>query len=446
MTSKYYIGPMSKNIVDAIIDFCESTNNQIGLIPSRRQVENTGGYVNNWTTKEFSEYVRSKSKNIILKRDHAGPGQGLLDDDGYESLSEDCKYLDLIHIDPWKKYPLLEEGLKQTVNMINYCHNLNPDVEYEVGTEEAIRRFGLKELDYFVSELQNRLRPEVFHQIKHLVIQSGTSLKGNNQTGEYNSTRLKAMIDIGKKYNLLTKEHNGDYIPVDTINGKFKLGLDAINIAPEFGLIETQTYLDQMEENSDVFNQFYQLCYDSKRWVKWVNDDFDPIHNKTDLIKISGHYVLSNPEFKEIKQNYPNIDNVIKQNVIKKLNSLYGYHYVDTRPKTIFCDIDGTLVTHHAPTENTKFDVKLELLEGTVEKLTEWDAKGYNIILTTGRKESMRAATEKQLSEVGIFYNQLIMGIGGGPRILINDNKPNGAEYASAINIERNKGIKDIQL
>jgi len=50
MMPKYFIGPMSKNIVDSIIEFCNNTNNTIGLIPSRRQVENTSGYVNNWTT------------------------------------------------------------------------------------------------------------------------------------------------------------------------------------------------------------------------------------------------------------------------------------------------------------------------------------------------------------------------------------------------------------
>ena len=38
---------MSKNIVDAINEFCKETNNKIGLIPSRRQVEWDGGYVNN---------------------------------------------------------------------------------------------------------------------------------------------------------------------------------------------------------------------------------------------------------------------------------------------------------------------------------------------------------------------------------------------------------------
>ena len=54
---KFFIGPMSLNIVDAIIDFCEKEDFSIGLIPSRRQVENTGGYVNEWTTKEFIERI-----------------------------------------------------------------------------------------------------------------------------------------------------------------------------------------------------------------------------------------------------------------------------------------------------------------------------------------------------------------------------------------------------
>jgi histidinol phosphatase-like enzyme len=119
---------------------------------------------------------------------------------------------------------------------------------------------------------------------------------------------------------------------------------------------------------------------------------------------------------------------------------------MDTRPKTIICDIDGTLVKHEIPTKNTSPNKQLELLPGTVEKLSEWDAKGYNIILITGRRESMRKATEEQLARLGVFYDQLIMGIGGGDRILINDNKPDGRETAFAINLERNKGINDIIL
>lgn len=121
--------------------------------------------------------------------------------------------------------------------------------------------------------------------------------------------------------------------------------------------------------------------------------------------------------------------------------------YIDNRPVTIFCDIDGTLVTHTKPTDSQKPTHKLNLLEGTIEKILEWDKLGYNIILTTGRKESLREVTKNQLAEVGIIYDQLIMGIGGGKRYIINDRKPYNTEnYAFAVNLERNKGIKNIKI
>jgi len=324
MTPKYFIGPMSKNVVDTTIEFCNETNNNIGLIPSRRQIEWDGGYVNNWTTKQFSDYVKSKTKNILLVRDHSGPNQGTYKDPGYVSLAVDTQLLDIIHIDPWKKYPTFDLGLKETISMIEYCYNLNPNTQYEIGTEEAIRRFEPYELNNLVLELKSRLNPEVYNQIKYLVIQSGTSLKGTNQTGNYDSDRLKEMISICKHYNLISKEHNGDYIPVSTIKEKFDLGLDSINIAPEFGLIETLTYLDEIKDN-ELFEKYFQICYDSKKWVKWVNEDFDPHSNKKELIKICGHYVLSNPEFLvNIKPYFPDIDTKIKSNINNKLKELYG--------------------------------------------------------------------------------------------------------------------------
>lgn len=115
------------------------------------------------------------------------------------------------------------------------------------------------------------------------------------------------------------------------------------------------------------------------------------------------------------------------------------------RPKTIFCDIDGTLIKHDPPNIAFKSDYKMILLEGTIEKLIEWDRLGYNIILTTGRKESLREITKRQLEDVGIFYDQLIMGVGGGERCLINDMKPDGAITAEAINLPRNAGIGNIK-
>ena len=285
----------------------------IGFIPSRRQVEWDGGYVNNWTTKQFAEYVNGR---LPIKRDHSGPGQGYTDDDGFESLKEDCKYLDYIHIDPWKKYPKYEDGLEWTVKMIEFCYDLNPNIQYEIGTEQAIREFDVDELDVLVSDINKRLPFQIFKKITHLVIQSGTSLKGNVNTGEYDSNRLEGMVEVVSKWGLISKEHNGDYIPTELIKEKMSKGLDSINIAPEFGLIETISYI---ESNIDI-DKFWKICYDSKRWVKWVDGSFDPINQKEELIKICGHYVLSHPDFISIK---PNIDTIIKENVKKKLYELY---------------------------------------------------------------------------------------------------------------------------
>lgn len=80
------------------------------------------------------------------------------------------------------------------------------------------------------------------------------------------------------------------------------------------------------------------------------------------------------------------------------------------------------------------------------EKLDEWEVDGAQIIITTGRKESYREFTEKQLFECGIAYDQLIMGLGRGERILINDKKTDGSVTARAINIDRNEGIGGLVL
>ena len=117
------------------------------------------------------------------------------------------------------------------------------------------------------------------------------------------------------------------------------------------------------------------------------------------------------------------------------------------KPKTIFCDLDGTLVKHTHPSEAQNPDLELEVLPGTHKKLDEWDTKGYHIVITTGRKESARQPTIKQLSRAGIIYDQLIMGFGGGDRILINDRKKDSErDTASVMNRTRDKGVEDVEL
>jgi hypothetical protein len=323
MKIKYFIGPMSKNVVDACVEYISTTENNIGFIPSRRQVEYNGGYVNNWTTKQFKDYICNTSAYLV--RDHAGPGQGLYDDDGFKSLEKDCEFMDMIHIDPWKKYPDYESGLLWTLDMIRFCYERNPTITYEVGTEQSIRKFEANELDRFLQDLRSTLKDNQYQQIRYCVVQSGTSLKENINTGLYDSQRLEQMIQITKKHNLLSKEHNGDYLPPHLIKEKMSIGLDSINIAPEFGQIEIKTYLEQIEKNEpDLIECLWEICYNSNRWKKWVDNTFNPIKQKKELINICGHYVLSSDEFlAKIRPAFRGIDEEIKNNVKLKLEKLY---------------------------------------------------------------------------------------------------------------------------
>ena len=78
------------------------------------------------------------------------------------------------------------------------------------------------------------------------------------------------------------------------------LGIQAVNVAPEFGTTETKTILNLMKNNRlyNLYDDFSNLCLKSKKWEKWLVKD----SSATDLEKviISGHYLFSNPKGKEI--------------------------------------------------------------------------------------------------------------------------------------------------
>lgn len=308
---KYYICPMSKNIVDSLI---ELNSNSIGLIATRRQIDFDGGYVNNWKTESFFNYVKSKT-NIILERDHAGPGQGKIDDDGLESLKEDSKFFDIVHLDPWKIHnQSWSDGAKKTLEIIQVLYKINPNLRYEICTEEAIMFLSTSDILNILRYLKSNLSEEMFEKIEYVVIQSGVGLdlmKMKN-IGNFSEARLKEMIDVVKSFGKKTKEHNGDYLNETELKIRFDCGLDSLNIGPEIAQIETMTYLENM--SNDEIEKFYDVCLKSKKWERWVSKNFD-LNDKLTLIKVCGHYCYNLFEL-------PTIDELIKTNIKNKLKSL----------------------------------------------------------------------------------------------------------------------------
>ena len=87
----------------------------------------------------------------------------------------------------------------------------------------------------------------------------------------------------------------------------------------------------------------------------------------------------------------------------------------------IFCDIDGTLIKYRE--FSTYKSTKAEPIKNTIKEINRAFNKGHNVILTTARPEYLRFHTLRELNKLNIQYHMLLMSIGRGPRILINDNK-----------------------
>jgi hypothetical protein len=314
---KFYIGPITQNVIDSVIEVANEKNVKFGFCATRRQIDYDSGYVG-YTTSEFVKYVRSKTDKVLICRDHSGAKQGKNEESplykDINSLYVDIiARLDVIHIDPWKKFLKYDENLRETVNHILYVYSHNPYILFEVGTEEAIFPYNHLDLKRFLSNLKYELGDIFITNVKYAVIQSGTRLQETKNIGKFNLIKLHNMIDVCKEFNILSKEHNGDYLTKEELKIRFDNGLNAINIAPELGVIETKVLIKYIKNDKD-FNKIFVICLNGEKWKKWVNSDFDPLMNKKELIEICGHY-----HNKEIKYIVNIDDEIIKRELKNKL-------------------------------------------------------------------------------------------------------------------------------
>ena len=111
---------------------------------------------------------------------------------------------------------------------------------------------------------------------------------------------------------------------------------------------------------------------------------------------------------------------------------------------TIICDIDGTILKHKHK-YSLVHSSEPEILPGVKEKFDFWDSNGYRIILISARKESSRELTEIQLANIGLPYDQLILGVNNGPRYLVNDKLNfDDPDRAFAINLITDSGFENL--
>ncbi len=362
------VGPMSINCVDSALELSEEYNAPIILIASRRQIDSeqfNKGYVNNWSTFEFAKYVRNKDrgKNLILARDHGGPWQNNIEIDQKMSLvqamtsakdsfkSDIDAGIEILHIDPSidihglvSKDKLLDRLFELYEYCWEYAKKNKKEIAFEVGTEEQSGSTNTPDdLNETLSSIKKFCNKNKITFPTFVVVQTGTKVMETKNIGTFDSPlrveneiaaeiQVPKMTEICKNFNVFMKEHNTDYLSDQSLLWHPRLGIHAANVAPEFGVAETNAFIQILENNNleSLAIKFIELSFKSKKWHKWM------LPNSTASVRekaiISGHYIFSTPECIELKKEASlnlkkkGIDlDVHLRNQIKK--SIYRYMY-----------------------------------------------------------------------------------------------------------------------
>lgn len=328
INSQLGIGPMSTEIIETVFRNSHYRRRELMIIASKNQIDYKGGYVNNWTTKDFMDFINKMrlkypNSNVRICRDHCGPGFNKIYDmeDTYNTLKEDIKNsFDLIHIDFCHFKGSSEERLEESKKAINYCLSENPNILLEIGTDENVgSNFGINTLEEIEREIdffKSFCNPEFF------VIQTGSLIKEMNQVGNFNKPFIEKVSKILVSKGLKLKEHNADYLSKEDI--LLRKGLvNAMNIAPQLGVIQTMFILKKCLMYGINFDVFLEEVYAGKRWEKWMYKNLP--ENKFLCEVISGHYYFASESYKEIIKKLEERED-IHENIINEIMEVVNHY------------------------------------------------------------------------------------------------------------------------
>jgi len=322
------IGPMSSEIIEAVFRYSHYNRRELMLIPSKNQIDHNGGYVNNWTTKEFMDFIKKMKETypdsqVKICRDHCGPGFNGIDDlkDAYKTIEADIENgFDFIHIDFCNFKGSKEDRFEESKKAILHCLKLNPNIELEIGTDENegtnFSLTNLKEIEEEIDFFKSFCNPLYY------VVQTGSLVKEINQVGNYNKDFIEKMKEIINSRGLKLKEHNADYLSKEEIKKRAGI-VEAMNIAPQLGVIQTMVVLKKCLMYGIPFQDFVKEVYESGKWKKWMHNNHP--ENKFLCTTIAGHYNFSSESYKKIIKQLEERED-IHENIINEIMEVIRHY------------------------------------------------------------------------------------------------------------------------
>ena len=236
-----------------------------------------------------------------------------------QDIKNDFKF---IHIDtslnPNKKVAL-EEKIARLKELYEYCHKvskkLKKKVFFELGWEsENGEMHDVNELKKFIQEIVEFCKKKKISKPKFITLKTGTKVFEDRNIGQlYKNFKkkkifkkkldhLRECIMICHKYGFLVKEHNSDYLSDNFLKLRPKLNIDGVNIAPEFGTLETKTIMN-LQNKVKLKNdqkELIKFLVKSKKWNKWTNKNSGISEKKKAIL--AGHYMFCSKKFIKLKK------------------------------------------------------------------------------------------------------------------------------------------------
>jgi len=324
-TGKLGVGPMSSQIIEAVFRYSSSHQIPLMLIASLNQINYLSGYVNGWTTKKFIQHIsllrrKYPQAKVFICRDHCGPGfYSKLNTlkEIYRSIDSDLENgFNLLHIDFCHLSGGKDEILNQSQKAIEYIRKNSPRTLIEIGTDEntGAQLTDAKKIEQEMKYFTSR------GKIHFFVSQTGSLIKEMNQIGRFNPKFIRKVKPIADKFGVKLKEHNADYLQGQDI--KLRKGLiSAVNVAPQFGLLQTSLALQKSLTYGVDASDFLNAAYSSGKWKKWLHTNTH--HNKLLCSLVAGHYVFSGVAYRRLHTKinlHENFDETIINETVKTID------------------------------------------------------------------------------------------------------------------------------
>ena len=355
------VGPVSEAVLEAALTVSARRGFPPIFIASRNQVDASrfgGGYLLGGLDQAgFAALIRAKQERIgyrgplYICRDHGGPWQR---DEELKarlpvneamalariSLEEDLRGgFNYLHIDPTKcPHPFTQDELADwTLELIAHCEKVRtalgiPPVDYEIGAEDI--RGGITSEQSFAAFLERvtaGLARAGLPRPTCIVGQTGTLTRLDRNVGRFDREQTARLAAVAARFGVGLKEHNGDYLGAASCRVHPELGVTGMNVAPEFGLVETDALLALAEVEEKLAREGWleeallsrlaavlkELTFARAPWDKWLTPEMKArprVELERDeaarllIARVCGHYLFADPAIRAARARlYANV-------------------------------------------------------------------------------------------------------------------------------------------